>query len=93
MNIEFVVKPRKLITCVGSRRDLERFIINPRFSRRYISAAVCSFSIGSVSAMIRMSSMYMIILRPNVLRMATIGLVVLVKTHGADDSPKGRQLN
>ena len=37
--------------------------------------------------------MYMIVLRPRDLRTVMIDLMILVKTQGADDNPKGRQLN
>ena len=45
---------------------------------------------SGVSAMIKMSSMYIIVLRPKDLSTVMIGLVIFVKTHGVDDSPNGR---
>ena len=67
--------------------------MNPRFSSKNIRPAVCSFAMVGVSAMISISSIYIITLRPIDLRVATTGRVVLVNTQGADDKPNGRQLN
>ena len=52
--------PRSIVW-VGSRIDLGRFIMNHVFSRRKMRPTVCSFTRDCVSAMIKMSSMYIII--------------------------------
>ena len=67
--------------------------MNYRFSNRNLRPAVCSLATVGVVAIISILSMYIITLSARDRSVATTGLVVLVKTQGADDSPKGRQLN
>ncbi len=70
-----------------------RLIMYPRHSSRYIRAFIACRTSSLVSAKISMSSMYTINRTPNCLKIAMAGSRVLVKTHGAEERPKGRQLN
>ena len=90
---ESMLNPKNCSSWQGIRIDFGRFTTNLRASSRATAIFAWYVASSSVGAMIKLSSMYVIILQPSCLSHAIAGRIIFVKILGADDRPNGRQLN